>query len=196
TETGILQAKIRALEAENFDLRSGVWREKRAALQPGMNDDDLHHSASPYEDVDLNTSPHRGRRVSAAAAAAGLHPAAPARQSSSFQDVLRSGISAFRGDEHTASFGSGGGGGPYAHGRQQSLDLLEDDEGDSFDPEAFRQAQEEEGRKRIERVKEVKRGLEGWKGWRVDLVGQREGVAAAQTQMQGMMGGGSGVFEI
>ncbi|RMY19246.1 hypothetical protein D0867_04790 [Hortaea werneckii] len=188
TETGILQAKIRALEAENFDLRSGVWREKRAALQPGMNDDDdnnTYHQSSAYEDVDLNTSPHRGRRESAA-----LHPtAAPARQSSSFQDVLRSGISAFRGDENGAS---GGGGGPYAHGRQQSLDLLEDDDGDSFDPEAFRRAQEEEGKKRIERVREVKRGLEGWKGWRVDLVGQREGVAA---QMQGQ-GVGSGVFEI
>ncbi|KAI7686757.1 hypothetical protein KC353_g20483, partial [Hortaea werneckii] len=144
TETGILQAKVRALEAENFDLRSGVWREKRAALQPGMNDDDYHQS-SAYEDVDLNTSPHRGRRESAA-----LHPSAPpARQSSSFQDVLRSGISAFRGDENGAS--GGGGGGPYAHGRQQSLDLLEDDDGDSFDPEAFRRAQEEEGKRRIER---------------------------------------------
>ncbi|RMY98594.1 hypothetical protein D0860_08479 [Hortaea werneckii] len=188
TETGVLQAKIRALEAENFDLRSGVWREKRAALQPGMNDDEnnnaYHHHASPYEDVDLNTSPHRSRRESTA-----LHPpAAPARQSSSFQDVLRSGISAFRGEEQHAASG-GGGGGPYTHGRQQSLDLLEDDEGDSFDPEAFRQAQEEEGRKRVERVKEVKRGLEGWKGWRVDLVGQREGVAGA-------LGTGSGVFEI
>ncbi|RMX71968.1 hypothetical protein D0869_15094 [Hortaea werneckii] len=189
TETGILQARIRALEAENFDLRSGVWREKRAALQPGMNDDDdnTYHQSSAYEDVDLNTSPHRGRRESAAA----LHPsAAPARQSSSFQDVLRSGISAFRGDENGAS--GGGGGGPYAHGRQQSLDLLEDDDGDSFDPEAFRRAQEEEGKRRIERVREVKRGLEGWKGWRVDLVGQREGVAA-QMQVQGV---GSGVFEI
>ncbi|RMY76205.1 hypothetical protein D0862_13791 [Hortaea werneckii] len=185
TETGILQAKIRALEAENFDLRSGVWREKRAALQPGMTDDEAYQHSSPYEDVDLNTSPHRGRRASAA-----LHPpaATPARQSSSFQDVLRSGISAFRGEEQHAASG-GGGGGPYTHGRQQSLDLLEDDEGDSFDPEAFRQAQEEEGRKRIERVKEVKRGLEGWKGWRVDLVEQREGLA--QTQ-----GAGSGVFEI
>ncbi|KAI6823581.1 hypothetical protein KC340_g11654 [Hortaea werneckii] len=188
TETGILQARIRALEAENFDLRSGVWREKRAALQPGMNDDDnAYHQSSAYEDVDLNTSPHRGRRESAA-----LHPgaAAPARQSSSFQDVLRSGISAFRGNENGAS--GGGGGGPYAHGRQQSLDLLEDDDGDSFDPEAFRRAQEEEGKRRIERVREVKRGLKGWKGWRVDLVGQREGVAA---QMQGQ-GVGSGVFEI
>ncbi|RMZ10010.1 hypothetical protein D0862_03400 [Hortaea werneckii] len=188
TETGILQAKIRALEAENFDLRSGVWREKRAALQPGMNDDDdaaYHQSSAAYEDVDLNTSPHRGRRQSTAAA---LHPpATTARQYSSFQDVLRSGISAFRGDENGAS--GGGGGGPYAHGRQQSLDLLEDDDGDSFDPEAFRRAQEEEGRKRIERVREVKRGLEGWKGWRVDLVQQREQVA----QMQGVA---SGVFEI
>ncbi|KAK1009690.1 hypothetical protein LTR91_002831, partial [Friedmanniomyces endolithicus] len=31
-ETGALQTRIRALEAENFDLRRGVWREKRAEL--------------------------------------------------------------------------------------------------------------------------------------------------------------------
>jgi chromosome segregation ATPase len=47
---------------------------------------------------------------------------------------------------------------------------------DDFDEEAFRKAQEEEGRKRIERIREVKRGLEKWKGWRMDLVEVRRGV--------------------
>jgi hypothetical protein len=46
---------------------------------------------------------------------------------------------------------------------------LDDDE-DDFDEEAWRKAQEEEGKRRIERIREVKRGLDKWKGWRVDLV--------------------------
>ncbi|CAD0023357.1 unnamed protein product [Aureobasidium pullulans] len=44
-----------------------------------------------------------------------------------------------------------------------------------FDEDSFRIAQEEEGKKRIERIREVKRGLEGWRGWRVDLVDVRAG---------------------
>lgn len=57
---------------------------------------------------------------------------------------------------------------------QDSGALLEDDELD-FDEEAFRVAQEEEGRKRIERVKEIKRGLKEWQGWRLDLAESRRG---------------------
>lgn len=49
------------------------------------------------------------------------------------------------------------------------------EDGDDFDPEAFRLAQEEEAKRRIERVKEVKRGLEKWKGWRVDIAEMRQG---------------------
>lgn len=50
------------------------------------------------------------------------------------------------------------------------------DDGADFDEDAFRRAQEEEGRKRIERVREVKRGLKEWEGWRMDLVDVRVGV--------------------
>ena len=53
--------------------------------------------------------------------------------------------------------------------------LLEDDEDLDFDVDAFRLAQEEEARKRIERIKEVKRGLKNWEGWRLDLVENRKG---------------------
>ncbi|KFY46637.1 hypothetical protein V495_02327 [Pseudogymnoascus sp. VKM F-4514 (FW-929)] len=55
-----------------------------------------------------------------------------------------------------------------AHGAHD--DGLLDDDGDDFDEEAWRKAQEEEGKRRIERIKEIKRGLDKWKGWRVDLV--------------------------
>ena len=54
------------------------------------------------------------------------------------------------------------------------MGLLSDDD-DGFDEEAFRLAQEEDAKRRIERVKEVKRGLEQWKGWRLDLVDVRAG---------------------
>ena len=160
TETGALQARIRALEAENFELRRSVWKEKRAELQPGMEEDN--RPSPEYEDVDLNGpySPYASKSTSA-------------RHTSSFQDVITSGISAFTGRPREAARGHG-----YsqsqAHGRKQSLALLSED-GDDFDPEAFRLAQEEEAKRRIERVKEVKRGLEKWKGWRVDIAEMRQG---------------------
>ncbi|KAK5170488.1 uncharacterized protein LTR77_005076 [Saxophila tyrrhenica] len=163
TETGALQARIRALEAENFDLRRGVWRDKRAEMQPGMDDE---QGRSPeYEDVDLNGpyTPHGARGSSASRA-----------QHSTFQDVITSGISAFTGRPRDSAGGTVGRprGSTGAHGRKQSLGLLSED-GDDFDPEAFQLAQEEEARRRVERVKEVKRGLHQWKGWRVDIAEMR-----------------------
>jgi predicted nucleic acid-binding Zn-ribbon protein len=135
-----LHQRVRDLEAENTDLRRGVWRDQRAALQPDIND------ASPgYEDVDLS-NPY-------AAPSSTQRPTA--RTGSSFQDVLQSGISAFTGGQ-----------------RKQSLGLLSEED---FDEDSFRVAQEEEGKKRIERIREVKRGLEDWRGWRVDLVDLRAG---------------------
>lgn len=159
TETAALQARIRALEAETFDLRRGVWKEKRAEMQPGMEDDS--RPSPEYEDVDLDGpySPYASKG-----------PAA--RQTSSFQDVITSGISAFTGRPREAPRGHS-----YnpsqAHGRKQSLGLLSED-GDDFDPEAFQLAQEEEAKRRIERVKEVKRGLENWRGWRLDISEMRQ----------------------
>ena len=154
TETGQLQSRIRALEAENFDLKRGVWRDRRAEMQPGMDD-----GGQEYEDVDLN-----------APASASPHLA---RQTSTFQDVISSGISAFTGrargvaspDNHTGN-----------RPRNQSMGLLSED---GFDEEAFRLAQEEDAKRRIERVKEVKRGLDQWKGWRLDLVDVRAGGVGA-----------------
>lgn len=153
-ETGQLHAKLRALEAENFDLRRGIWRDRRAELQPGMGDQD-----SALEDVDLNNNqnghypsgrtgslPHRGQ------------------QHSTFQDVITSGINAFTGGQRSSQ----------AQDRAESLGLLDDDDdGGSFDAEAFRLAQEEDQKRRIERIREVKRGLDEWKGWRVDIADLR-----------------------
>ncbi|WPH02552.1 Hypothetical protein R9X50_00541700 [Acrodontium crateriforme] len=153
TETGTLEARIRALEAENFELKRGIWRDKRAELQPGMHED----ATQEYEDVDLNDpySPAGRARL-------GSIP----RQTSSFQEVISSGITAFTGRPRDAP--------SQGHARKQSLGLLSDDGG--FDEEAFRLAQEEEAKRRIERIKEVKRGLENWKGWRVDIAEARQNV--------------------
>lgn len=158
-----LVTRVRELEAENFDLRRGVWLDKRQSLQPGLEDD----AVSPaYEDVDLNGGNPYAFSASGSVARAGM----PARQGSTFQDVLQSGISAFTGRDRRVSVS--GEPRPAGRGRGQSLGLLSED---GFDEDAFREAQEEEGKRRIERIREVKRGLDDWRGWRVDLVDMRQG---------------------
>lgn len=157
-----LHSRIRDLEAENFELRRGVWRDKRAALQPtmagtnsgGVSEGD---TSAAYEDVDLNGTPYTPR--------GGM-----TRASSTFQDVLQSGISAFTGRDRRETNEHQGQ--PYAGTRKQSLGMLSEE---GFDENAFARAHEEEAKKRLERVREVKRGLENWRGWRVDLVDLRGG---------------------
>ena len=165
-----LQARIRDLEAENFELRRGVWRDKRQALQPELEAEG--QAGSPYEEVDLNSgvSPSGANPFAQIRGPAGAVP----RQSSTFTDVLQSGISAFTGrDSRTRSIGN------RADARRQSLGLLSED---GFDEDAFRVAQEEEGKKRIERVREAKRGLEQWRGWRVDIADIRAGGLGGNLQ--------------
>lgn len=145
TESGQMQARIRALEAENFDLRRGVWRDKRAEMgdQEGLME---------YEDIDLQTP--------------SISQVRPTH--STLQDVINSGISAFTGKPHEPlRKGSSTTGRP----RGQSLGLLSED---GFDEDAFLLAQEEEAKRRIERVKDVKRALPQWQGWRVDLLELRQ----------------------
>lgn len=143
SETGQLQARLRALEAENFDLRRGVWRDKRVELQ-GMHDEGL------LEDVDLHTPDGLSR-----------HRGSLPRQTSTFQEVITSGINAFTGRERPQQ----------TRDRALSIGLMSDDGG--FDEEAFRLAQEEEQKRRLERIKDVKRGLDQWRGWRVDIADLR-----------------------
>ncbi|PSK35906.1 hypothetical protein B9Z65_5721 [Elsinoe australis] len=156
-----LNSRIRDLEAENFELRRGVWRDKRAALQPGMEDGGEGAGSPLYEDVDLNGSgsnPYGGRPSFGAGG----------RQSSTFSDVLHSGISAFTGRDNPRGPRRGS---DVRGQRKQSMSLLSED---GFDEDAFRMAQEDEAKARIERIREVKRGLENWRGWRMDLADQRQ----------------------
>lgn len=75
-------------------------------------------------------------------------------------------------DFFTSGLNALAGGGPSHGGDHEGL--LEDDDME-FDEEAFRKAQEEDAKKRIERIKEIKRGLKSWEGYRLDLVESRHG---------------------
>jgi myosin heavy subunit len=146
-----LASRVRDLEEEVFELRRGVWREKRTALQPSIDGNDT------FDDVDLDSaiSPtHGGKRQN---------------QHSTLQDVINSGLAAFTGGgDKRKSLG------PVGRDRGQSIGLMSDD-GFEFDEDAFKAAQEDEAKNRLERVKEIKRGLVKFKGWRVDIADLRGG---------------------
>lgn len=157
-----LEKRIRELEAENTDLKREIWQERRKNLQPGMDEaGGVSGSGSGhFTNVDLggSTSPGAQRKQQAGGG---------------FGDFFTSGLSALT-----------GAGGQQGHGQGLEHDddgFLDDDE--EFDEEAFRKAQEEAAKARIERIKEVKRGLKNWEGWRLDLV-------------EGRQGGGEGIGEI
>ena len=154
-----LETRVRELEGEVFELRRGVWREKKKELA-GFGEGDGTGISSPggFDEVDLSgpMGPMRRQSVPRNRVALG---------GGGFAGVISNGFNAFTG---------GGGGG---HTERESLDSLDGDDG--FDEDAFRVAQEEEGRRRVERVKEVKRGLKDWEGWRMDLVDSRIGGGGA-----------------
>ncbi|MCJ1398552.1 hypothetical protein MMC11_001752 [Xylographa trunciseda] len=143
-----LESRVRELEGEVFDLRSGEWKEKKRELQGG-NEGVPRSPGGGFDEVDLSGPSGPIRRQS-------LRPGV----GQGFANVLSNGFSAFTGG-----------------GERPGTDWVDDD--DVFDEDAFRQAQEDEARKRVERVKEVKRGLKDWKGWRMDLVETREGGGGA-----------------
>ncbi|KAA8641908.1 uncharacterized protein ATNIH1004_010847 [Aspergillus tanneri] len=181
-ERSRLARRIRELEGEIFDLRRGVWKEKREELggsgqEPNFAPDSTYnpnHAANTFDDVDLvGGSPEHGRRRSMAQ-----------QQHSSFSTVLSSGIAAFTG-------GSNYGNRTRAPSNKQhppaggSLELLSEESlDDEFDEAEFARAQaEEEARKRVEWVREIKSKLKDWHGWRLDLVDSRAGAEGAGVGM-------------
>lgn len=147
-----LEDKVRGLESEVFDLRRGVWKEKRRTLAGTEGEDGSLSPSSKFDDVDLTGGSPLFRRQSLVAS-----------RGQGFTNVLSSGFNAITG-------------GGRREGSQDVLDGIDDD---GFDEDAFRMAQEEESRKRLERVREVKRGLKDWEGWRMDLVDCRIGSGGA-----------------
>lgn len=140
-----MEKKIRDLESEVYDLRRGIWHQRRRDMEPGAEED--------FTNIDLDNGP--------------ISPN-PARKSSGkgLGGYLASGINALAGVS-----------------AEEQDDLLEDDDME-FDEEAFKRAQQEDAKRRLERIKELKRGLKNWEGWRLDLVDGRRG------------GGGYGAGEI
>ncbi|KAI0206095.1 hypothetical protein F4808DRAFT_408879 [Astrocystis sublimbata] len=132
-----MEKKIRDLESEVYDLRRGLWHQKRREMEPGAEGD--------FTNIDLNNtgplSPNSTRKAA----------------SRGFGDYLTSGINALTGA-----------------GAEEHDELLDDDDME-FDEEAFKNAQQEDAKQRLERIKELKRGLKNWEGWRLDLVDARRG---------------------
>ncbi|RAL14288.1 uncharacterized protein BO97DRAFT_365229 [Aspergillus homomorphus CBS 101889] len=187
-ERSRLQRRIRDLEGEVFDLRRGVWQEKREELA-GEADyqspfsgapDSASAAANTFDDVDLtggSSADHARRRSMGQSKSHGQH--------SSFSTVLSSGIAAFTGgNTFYGNRGRASSNQPPA-GARGSLELLsEENLEDEFDEAEFARAQaEEEARKRVEWVREIKRKLKDWHGWRLDLVDSRAGAEGAGVGM-------------
>ena len=144
-----LEARVRELEGELFDVRKGAWKERKRELDGLQEGDSGDSPGGGFDEVDLTGGFGGLRRQSMKGGRAG-----------GFTNVLTSGFNAITGGAE-----------------RESMDLVDDEEG--FDEDAFRMAHEEEARKRVEKVKEVKRGLNDWKGFRLDLVELRMGGGGA-----------------
>ncbi|KAJ5819979.1 hypothetical protein N7474_005570 [Penicillium riverlandense] len=183
-----LERRIRELEGEVFDLRRGVWQEKRHEL--ATHADEGVDSAGPvdaganaFDDVDLvGGRPEHARRRSMAMQQQQWNQ----QQHSSFSTVLSSGFAAFTGGSNNNNRARASSSNPpYAQGTRGSLELLsEENFDDEFDEAAFARAQaEEEARKRVEWMRELKKKLRDWNGWRLDLVDSRAGAEGAGVGM-------------
>lgn len=180
-----LERQVRELEGEVFDLRRGIWKEKKREIADGNTDEGgeagepgpaYGGSGSAFDDVDLvgglpSGHEHSHRRGSTARS----------QKHSSFTTVLSSGLAAFTGGDNRSRAGS-----VPSRGRASLEHLSEKDsdggflDDESFDEEAFAQAQaEEEAKRRVEWAREIKRKLQDWKGWRLDLVDCRYGAQGA-----------------
>ena len=144
-----LEDHVRKLESEVTSLRLGAWKDMQRNTGHGGDDGPVSPN-SKFDEVDLTGGPTLLQRQSLMAG-----------RGQGLSNVISSGFNALTGG-----------------GRQESQDLL-NNSNDGFDEDAFRLAQEEEARERIERVKEIKRGLKDWDGWRMDIVDCRVGGGGA-----------------
>lgn len=170
-----LQAKVEQLESENTKLKS------RKSMEGGGGLDD--EGVDELEDEErqklerkiraLESEVHELRSGAWIGKRRELEATSPG-----FQDVdLHTGNPLS--PSHRRKSGPGGIGDFFTSGLNALAgggddEFLEDDDMD-FDEDAFRKAQEEETKRRIERIKEIKRSLKHWEGWRLDIVENRRG---------------------
>ncbi|KAK8088669.1 hypothetical protein PG997_003630 [Apiospora hydei] len=145
-----LEKKIRDLEAEIYDLRRGIWHQRRRDMEAGAEGEEASPSGD-FTNIDLSGP---------------LSPTSAARKASGRGTGL--------GDFFTSGLNALTGASPAGEKGGDDEGLLEDDDLE-FDEDAFRRAHEEDAKKRLERIKEIKRGLKNWEGWRLDLVDTRRG---------------------
>lgn len=177
-ERSRLERRIRDLEGEIFDLRRGVWKEKREEIAHGREPSvayasNANQAANAFDDVDLvGGAPEHARRRSM-------------QQHSSFSTVLSSGLAAFTGGNTYGNRARAPSNKQHPPAARGSLELLsEENFDDEFDEAEFARAQaEEEARKRVEWVREIKKKLKDWHGWRLDLVDSRAGAEGAGVGM-------------
>ncbi|KAI0597318.1 hypothetical protein F4775DRAFT_258276 [Biscogniauxia sp. FL1348] len=146
-----MEKKIRDLESEIYDLRRGIWHQRRREMEPG---------AGTGEEL---LSPSAGGSFTNIDLGGGLASPGLAKKpgGKGLGDFFASGINALTG--------------AAAAQDEKDHEFLDDDDDMEFDEDAFRRAQEEEAQRRLERIKEIKRGLKNWEGWRLDLVDGRRG---------------------
>ncbi|KAM5475532.1 hypothetical protein MauCBS54593_001223 [Microsporum audouinii] len=168
-----LERKVRDLEGEVFDLRRGIWKERKRELSSHNDNQGVHADeksfTGTFDDVDLIGGAPGGHSYTGRRSIT-QRP----QQHSSFATVFQSGLSAFTGaqdqDRGRKSF-------DYGSHVDPNDDFLDDD---AFDEDAFARAQEEEEAKnRVEWAREIKGKLKNWKGWRLDLVECRYGAQGA-----------------
>ncbi|PIG87709.1 M protein repeat protein [Aspergillus arachidicola] len=177
-ERSRLERRIRDLEGEIFDLRRGVWKEKREEIAHGREpsvaySSNANQAANAFDDVDLvGGAPEHARQRSM-------------QQHSSFSTVLSSGLAAFTGGNTYGNRARAPSNKQHPSAARGSLELLsEENFDDEFDEAEFARAQaEEEARKRVEWVREIKKKLKDWHGWRLDLVDSRAGAEGAGVGM-------------
>ncbi|CRK38443.1 hypothetical protein BN1708_007766 [Verticillium longisporum] len=178
-----LKTKVETLEAEGARLRS----RKSAEGGGGLDDDGVDELENEErlrlekkvrelesENHDLRRGLWQDKRRQLSG---GQDVASPG---GGFQDVDLGGASPLAGRKH-GQHGGGGLGDFFqsginaltGHGGDED-GFLEDDDMD-FDEDAFRRAQADDAKARIERIKDIKRGLKNWEGWRLDLVEIRRG---------------------
>lgn len=140
-----LESRVKELEAELYEIKSGHWRQGRTELQHLHARDEMPGEDGHFDEIDLSSS--RGVNDSGS-------------KSQGIGGFLADGLSALTGAN------------PRRQGVQhQRFDTqLDDDlEDDLLESEMMR-AREEEARKRVERIRQIKKELVQWKGWRLDLV--------------------------
>ncbi|PGH08317.1 hypothetical protein AJ79_06004 [Helicocarpus griseus UAMH5409] len=187
-----LEKHIRNLEGEIFNLRNGIFQERKREISEGREGDGgdaggYPSSAGAFDEVDLTgglpgSGPEHARRRSMAER--------PQQRHSSVTQVFNSGMAMLRGESSSPVARGRAGSNLHASRNQKELGLVSEHEGEDdgeidFDEYARLQAAEQREREKREaeekeaRKKELAHFFGQFKGFRLDLVEARYGAQGA-----------------